>query len=92
VSPKYEKVICPHDALAVKRAQLPEDASFGLPLLVHLVRVDEDFDGDMAMRLMVDALHDLAECPFAEEANDLETIGEVVADQDSVVMVVVIKS
>ena len=55
------------------------------PLLVA-----DDFDGLHRLRLVVEAPHDLAEGPFAEDLDDLEAVREVVVRRDGVVAALVV--
>ena len=69
-----------------------EDLRFDSSLFVHLICVDDDFDGDVLFCFVISTTNDLAESACTEKFENFEAVGEVVTDDEVGVVGVVVES
>lgn len=69
-----------------------QDLRFDSALFVHLVCVDDDFDGDVLFCFVVATANDLAESACTEKFENFEAVSEVVTDDEVGVVGVVVES
>jgi len=95
VTPESEAVLYAHDVLGLFRVVIPEelqDLHLYLALLVQLLAVLQNFEGDNLLVLVVKAFKDNSEGPAPKALEDLVSILDLVVDVEKVVSLVIVKS
>jgi hypothetical protein len=91
VRAKYKIIKSGDDIMRICFVKGGEDLGLNLALLVHLGRVDDDFDCYSPLSFVVKAVEDLAKGAVAECTTDFVSIGEMVANCDLVGVIAVIE-